>query len=151
MFFSKANRFRFGPKILVRSKAVWFGLEIVLGKTFWFGQLIIGTKAKRFDLVRLLSERKQNNLICSENYLCNTIWHRALLQRILLAVERDTYAWPPADRSFAFVIPANNIQYRKIPAKNHSLGMFPSTVPPRLLNIVFPAPPIAALLILPTK
>ncbi len=74
MFLSKANRFRFGPKILVRSKAIWFGLEIVLGKiecfyiiqklidrnkTFWFGPLIIGTKAKHFDLVRLLSERMQ--------------------------------------------------------------------------------------------
>jgi hypothetical protein len=84
MFLSQANRFRFGLKILGQSKAIWFGLEIVLGKierfyiiqklidrnkTFWFGPLIIGTKAKRFDLVRLLSERKQNNLICSENYL----------------------------------------------------------------------------------
>ena len=74
MFLSQANRFRFGLKILVQSKAIWFGLEIVLGKieciyiiqklidrnkTFWFGPLIIGTKAKRFDLVRLFSERKQ--------------------------------------------------------------------------------------------
>ncbi len=40
---------------------------------FWFGQLIIGTKAKCFDLVRLLSERKQKNLICSENYLSYTV------------------------------------------------------------------------------
>ncbi len=71
MFLSKANRFRFEPKILVRSKAIWFSLEIVLGKierfyiiqklidrnkTVWFGPLIIGMKAKRFDLVRLLSE-----------------------------------------------------------------------------------------------
>ncbi len=77
MFLSQANRFRFGLKILVQSKAIWFGLEIVLGKiecfyiiqkligrnkTFLFGPLIIGTKAKRFDLVRLLSEQKQNNL-----------------------------------------------------------------------------------------
>jgi hypothetical protein len=77
MFLLQANRFRFGLTILVQSKAIWFGLEIVLGKierfyiiqklidrnkTFWFGPLIIGTKAKRFDLVRLLSERKQNNL-----------------------------------------------------------------------------------------
>ncbi len=69
MFLSQANRFRFGQKILVQSKAIWFGLEIVLGKTerfyiiqklidgnkkFWFVPLIIGTKAKRFDLVRLL-------------------------------------------------------------------------------------------------
>jgi hypothetical protein len=36
---------------------------------FWFGPLIIGTKAKCFDLVCLLSKRKQKNLICSENYL----------------------------------------------------------------------------------
>jgi hypothetical protein len=78
MFLLQANRFRFGLKILVQSKAIWFGLEIVLGKierfyiiiqklidqnkTFWFGPLIIGTKANRFDLVRLLSERKQSNL-----------------------------------------------------------------------------------------
>ncbi len=164
MFLTKANRFCFGLKILVRSKAIWFGLEIVLGiiecfyiiqklidqnKTFWFGPLIIGTKAKRFDLLRLLSERKQNNMICSENYLSYTIWHRALLQCTLLAVERDTPDPPPIAASL--IILANNIQYRKIPAKNHSLGMFPSTVPPRLLNIMFPAPPVTALLILPTK
>ncbi len=61
-----------------RNKAVWFGLEVVLDKlehlyliqklkdqrkTFWFGPLIIGTKAKRFDLVCLVSERKEKNLI----------------------------------------------------------------------------------------
>ncbi len=84
--------FPFGPKILVRSKAIWFGLEIVLGKierffkiqkltieskAFWFGPLIIGTKAKRFDLVCLFLERKQNNLICSENYLSYTICLRS--------------------------------------------------------------------------
>jgi hypothetical protein len=34
-------------------------------KTYCFGPLIIGTKAKRFDLVRLLSERKQNNFLAS--------------------------------------------------------------------------------------
>jgi hypothetical protein len=32
MFLSQANWFGFGPKILVQSKAIWFGLEIVLGK-----------------------------------------------------------------------------------------------------------------------
>jgi hypothetical protein len=91
----QADRYPFGPKILGQSKAIWFGLEIVLGKvlcfyliqklidrskTYWFGPLIIGTKAKRFDLVRLLSERKQNNLICSlssRNYLSkNDSTHR---------------------------------------------------------------------------
>ncbi len=40
---------------------------------FWFGHLIIGTKAKCFDFVRLLSERKQKNLICSENYISYTV------------------------------------------------------------------------------
>jgi hypothetical protein len=65
MFLSQANRFCFGLKILGQSKAIWFGLEIVLGKIerfyiiqklkdrnkmFWFGPLIIGTKAKRFNL-----------------------------------------------------------------------------------------------------
>jgi hypothetical protein len=68
--FSQADRFRFGSKILGRNKAVWFGLEIVLGKleclyliqklkdqskTFWFGPLIIRTKAKLFDLVHIMS------------------------------------------------------------------------------------------------
>jgi hypothetical protein len=77
MFLSQVNRFRFGPKILVRSKAIWFGLEIVLGKierfyiiqklidqnkTLWFDPLIIGSKAKHFDLVRLLSERKKTKV-----------------------------------------------------------------------------------------
>ncbi len=33
-------------------------------KMLWFGPLIIGTKAKRFDLVRLVSERKQKYFIC---------------------------------------------------------------------------------------
>ncbi len=57
------------PKILGRSIAIWFGLEIVLGKVehfyliqklidwsqrFWFGLLIIVTKAKHFDLICLL-------------------------------------------------------------------------------------------------
>jgi hypothetical protein len=80
-----SKSFLFGPKILVRRKAIWFGLEIVLGKierffiiqkltdrkqnfliwftyyrneskTFWFGPLIIGTKAKQFDLLRKLSQ-----------------------------------------------------------------------------------------------
>jgi hypothetical protein len=65
MFLSQANRFCFSLKILGQSKAIWFGLEIVLGKIerfhiiqklkdrnkmFLFGPLIIGTKAKRFNL-----------------------------------------------------------------------------------------------------
>ncbi len=65
MFLSQANRFCFGLKILGQSKAIWFGLEIVLGKIehfyiiqklidrnepFWFGPHIIGTKAKCFNL-----------------------------------------------------------------------------------------------------
>ncbi len=71
-----ANRFRvhFCPKLLVWSKAIWSGLEIVLGKiehfyiiqklidrnkTLWFDPPIIGTKAKCFDLVHLLSEWKK--------------------------------------------------------------------------------------------
>ncbi len=155
MFLSQANRFRFGQKILVRSKAIWFGLEIVLGKIecfyiiqklidrnkmFWFGPLIIRTKAKRFDLVRLLSERKQKNLICSKNYLSNTIWRRALLQCILLAVERDTPDPPPIAASL--IIPANNIQYwyRKIPAKISQFGhvSFYSTTEAIKYNVPIP-------------
>ncbi len=80
---SQAVRLYLGPTILGQSKAIWFGLEIVLGnvecffliqklidrsKTLWFGLLIIGTRAKRFDLVCLLSERKQNIFIWFENY-----------------------------------------------------------------------------------
>jgi hypothetical protein len=43
---------------------------------FWFGLLIISTKAKHFDLVCLLSERKQNVLIWSAYYRnkSKTIW-----------------------------------------------------------------------------
>ncbi len=52
----QANRFRFGPKILGRIKAIWFG------------SLIIGTKAKCFDLVCFLSELKQIILIWSAYY-----------------------------------------------------------------------------------
>ena len=65
MFLSQANRFRFGPKILVRSKAIWFGLEIVLGKIerFYVNQKLKKIETKCFDLVHLLSERKQNVLI----------------------------------------------------------------------------------------
>ena len=45
-------------------------------KRFWFGSLIIGTKAKRFDLVCLLSQLKQNILIWSAYYRnkSKTIW-----------------------------------------------------------------------------
>jgi hypothetical protein len=80
MFLSQANRFRFGQKILVQSKAILFGLEIVLGKierfqsktyrskrnvliwstyyrneskTFWFGPFIVGTKEKQFAFARV--------------------------------------------------------------------------------------------------
>ncbi len=60
-FLLRADRFRFGPKILGQSKAIWFVLEIVVDKVerfyliqklidwskrFWFGLLIIRTKAK---------------------------------------------------------------------------------------------------------
>ncbi len=45
-------------------------------KRFWFGLLIISTKVKHFDLVCLLSERKQNVLIWSAYYQnkSKTIW-----------------------------------------------------------------------------
>ncbi len=90
MFLLQADRFRFGPEILVRSIAIWFGLEIVLGKmehfyiiqklidrnkTFWFGPLIIRTKAKRFDLVRLLSERQHVSFIYSPPLSLNASSH----------------------------------------------------------------------------
>ncbi len=52
----RANCFRFGPKSLGRSKAIWFG------------SLIIGTKAKCFDLFCLLSELKQIIFIWSAYY-----------------------------------------------------------------------------------
>jgi hypothetical protein len=94
-FLTQADRFHFDPKIMGRSKAIWFVLEIVLGKvehnyliqklkdwnkTFWFGSLIIGTKAKHFDLAQKFfitsmsflflsknSETKQSNLVWSGN------------------------------------------------------------------------------------
>ncbi len=74
MFLSQVNRFRFCPKILVRSKAIWFGLEIVLGKIerFYIIQKLTDQN-KTFDLVHLLSERKQNVLIWSaycRNKMC---------------------------------------------------------------------------------
>ncbi len=53
MYLSQANRFRFGLKILVQSKAIWFGLEIVLGKI------------ERFYIIQKFIDRKQNVLIWS--------------------------------------------------------------------------------------
>jgi hypothetical protein len=63
-FFPQADRFCVcGPKILGRSKAIWYGLDIVLGKVhverFFFNPKTNRSK-KTFDLVRLLSERMQN-------------------------------------------------------------------------------------------
>ncbi len=68
MFLSQANRFCFGLKILGQSKAIWFGLEIVLGKIerFYVNQKLKKIETKCFDLVHLLSERKQNISICSK-------------------------------------------------------------------------------------
>jgi hypothetical protein len=58
---------------------------------------------------------------------------------------------PPPPIAASLIIPANNILVNSRAVKNHSLGKFPSTEPPRLLNIMFPAPLIVTLLILPTK
>ncbi len=56
MFLLQANRFHFHPKILLRSKAIWFGLEIVLDKIERFyiiQKLIDGNKVggRRPDLL----------------------------------------------------------------------------------------------------
>ncbi len=59
---------------------------------FWFGPLIIGTKAKRFDLVRLISERKkQNNLMWSETYLSYTIWSGEVKLKIYCCPDYKPY------------------------------------------------------------
>jgi len=53
---SQAVRFYLGPTILGRSKALWYGLEIVLGN------------AERFYLIQKLIDRSQNALIWSAYY-----------------------------------------------------------------------------------
>ena len=47
----------------------------------------------------------------------------------------------PPPIAASLIIPANNTVCRKILVKNHSLGKYPSTVPPRLLNIMLLARP----------
>ncbi len=76
--FIASRSFSFWPKNsgTKQSNLIWSGNCLDRSKTFWFGRLIIGTKAKRFDLVLLLSERKQIVLIWS-SYFRNeskTIW-----------------------------------------------------------------------------
>ncbi len=61
LFNPKTNRSKL--KVLI-----WSDYYRHESKTFWFGLLIISTKAKHFDLVCLLSELKQNILICSAYY-----------------------------------------------------------------------------------
>jgi hypothetical protein len=80
IIFLQAGRFPFGPNILGLSKAIWFWSGNCLrqsrtflfnqksrltdwSKTFWFGSLIIGMKAKHFDLVQ------KNFLITSSSFL----------------------------------------------------------------------------------
>jgi hypothetical protein len=55
---------------------IWSACFQNWSKIFWFGLLINGTKAKRFDLVCLLSQLKQNVLIWSAYYgkKSKTIW-----------------------------------------------------------------------------
>ncbi len=47
---------------------IWFAYYVNESKTFWFGLLVIATKAKYFDLFCLWSELKQNVLIWSAYY-----------------------------------------------------------------------------------
>ena len=83
-------------KLIDRSKRFWFG-SLIIGtkakhidlvclfskwsKIFWYGLLIIRTKAKRFDLVCLLSQLKQNILIWSAYYRneSKTFWFGLLI------------------------------------------------------------------------
>ena len=82
-FFPQADCLSFGPKILGLNKAIWFGLEFVLGKeehfyftqklmywikTFWFGLLIIGTKTKHFEFVQNKLFHKQIVSILAQKF-----------------------------------------------------------------------------------
>jgi hypothetical protein len=67
------RRFLFDPKTLKRrvTQGNLVDSPIVFQLTYVFvvsiSKLISGTKPKRFDLVRFLSERKENVIICSKN------------------------------------------------------------------------------------
>ncbi len=71
------------PLLLERKQdiLIWSACFQNWSKIFWFGLLIIGTKAKRFDLVSLLSQLKQNILIWSAYYRnkIKTFWFGLLI------------------------------------------------------------------------
>jgi hypothetical protein len=61
----KQNILIWSENCLRQSRTFLFSPKTVIDRSerFWFSSLFIGTKAKRFDLVHLVSERKQNILI----------------------------------------------------------------------------------------
>jgi hypothetical protein len=77
---SKEDHFRFEEKTLGRRKTIWFGLEIVSGKTehnyliqnlidqsktFWFCPEIISAKSERFYLIHVCSHHGKASNISS--------------------------------------------------------------------------------------
>jgi len=79
----EAKGFDLVPLLLERKQniLIWSACFQNWSKIFWFGLLIIGTKAKRFDLVCLLSQLKQNILIWSAYYRneSKTFWFGLLI------------------------------------------------------------------------
>ncbi len=79
----QSRTFLFNPKTnrAKQKVLIWFAYYQNKSKIFWFGLLIIGTKAKHFDLVCLLSEQKQNILIWSAYYRnkSKTFWFGLLI------------------------------------------------------------------------
>ncbi len=69
-FCIKSSSFPFWPigSGTKRTNLIWSACFQNWSKIFWFGLLFIGTKAKRFDLVCLLSQLKQNILIWAAYY-----------------------------------------------------------------------------------
>ena len=79
----KSSSFPFWPigSGTKRTNLIWSACFQNWSKIFWFGLLIIGTKAKCFDLVCLLSQLKQNILIWSAYYQneSKTFWFGLLI------------------------------------------------------------------------
>ena len=75
-FLCNKKTYRSKQKVLI-----WSACFQNWSKIFWFGLLIIRTKAKRFDLVCLLSQLKQNILIWSAYYRneSKTFWFGLLI------------------------------------------------------------------------
>ncbi len=79
----RSKGFDLVPLLLERKQniLIWSAFFQNWSKIFWFGLLIIGTKAKRFYLVCLLSQLKENILIWSAYYRneSKTFWFGLLI------------------------------------------------------------------------